>query len=734
MTLGKSLVLELFSDLKSGRIIPAVSTAFIAAILFIIFEVSFAAMIFSGNLSMLATHGASLTLCGGFIICLFAALTSSFKATVSLPQDAPAAVLSIIALTSSAAMGENASMDAKFMTVAAVLAMSAFLTGTVFIIIGRYRLANVLRFMPFPVVGGFLAGTGWVFVTGGMAVMSGMPVSLHTLSSLTAPDMIFKWLPGVVFGATLFAITLRYSHFLIIPGCLLGGAVLFYIAITLQGLSPDAARSAGFLVSGVPAKGLWPPFTLKDITLIDWWTVWRQLPDMFSVVLITVVGMLLNMSGIELAVGEEMDMNREFVSGGVGNCLAGFGGCFPGYPTISLSLLSLRTGIQSRFTGIATACIVGGVLFFGGRLLEYFPKALLGGMLLLLGFSLIHQWIVEGRKRLPVPDYLIVCVIFLAVGLFGFLNGVAVGLAAAVIFFVIRFSRVPVIRTQFSALDRHSTKGRSVPYRSLLRMNGERIRGYELTGYIFFGSAAALVDSLKTVLASQPNPHFILLDFAHVTGFDISAVNNFQRFSLNAGATNTAIVITAAPERFTVTLKRNLSQKAMENMAFFPDLDRGLEWCEDRIIERALLKSEDQVSMREELFDRSVDDLMIHLECQMGFEDLLDRLLPWIELRENPAGSTIMEKGDQSLGLYLLINGTATEVDPATGIRMRTLMPGSVIAAAAAFESYAAPASIVSDSDCKLAFLSAESCRLLEREDSSLAIALHGFLIRGGCK
>ena len=727
--MSKSLVSELLEDATSRRLVPALSTGVVASILYIIFQVSFAAMVYSGSLSPLATRGAGLTLSGGFLICLFAALTSSFKATVSFPQDAPAAVLSTVAITIVATLGEKAPMEARFMTVAAVLALSAFLTGAAFIVIGKFRLANLLRFMPFPVVGGFLAGTGWLFVAGGMAVMCGMPVSPDTIPRLAAPDMILRWLPGVVYGVALFAITLRYSHFLILPGSLVAGVVLFYIAFAVGGTSIENAKAAGLLVSGVPAGGLWPPFTLEDMALIDWTTVWQQLPAMFSVVLITVVGMLLNVSGIEIAAGEEMDMNGEFVSGGVGNCLTGLEGCFPGYPSISLSLLGLKTGARSRLTGIVTALIVGGVLFIGGGLLEYFPKALLGGMLLLLGFSLIHEWIVTGRERLPLPDYLIVSAIFLVIGLVGFLEGVAFGLVATVIFFVIRFSRVPVAGNEFTALDRRSVKERPVPHRKVLSAGGERIRGYELTGYIFFGSAATLVESLKGALGSEPHPDFILLDFARVSGLDISAVNNFHRFALNARAANTAIAITAAPDHFTAALKRSLPEGAEHTMAFFPDLDHGLEWCEDRLIERALSKSRDQASVREALFDQSVDEVMAHLERQERFEHLVDSLAPWLDHREHPAGSAILRKGEPAGGLHLLTRGTATEIDPDTGVRLRGLVPGSVIAAPAAFGGFTASATIRADSDCKTAFLSLEARSLLEREAPGLAIALHGFII-----
>lgn len=731
--MNRSLLSELSADARSGRIVPALSTAVIAAILFVILELSFAAMVFSEGLSTLATRGAALTLCGGFLICIFVALSSSCKAAVSIPQDAPAAVLSTVALSIAAAMGEDSSMDSRFITIAAVLALSAFLTGAAFIAIGRFRLANVLRFMPFPVLGGFLAGTGWLFIAGGTAVMSGVSLSVGTLSRLAAPEMILKWLPGLIFGAILFTVTLRYSHYLIVPGALFGGVALFYLAFVLFGTSPDAARAAGFLVSGVPVDGLWPPFTLTDLASIHWAAVMQQLPGMFSVLLITVIGMLLNTSGIELATGDELDMNEEFVTGGAGNCLAGLGGCFPGYPAISLSLLGLKTGVQSRFTGIFTALIIGGVLLFGGRLLEYFPKALLGGMLLLLGFSLIHEWIWEGRKRLPAPDYLIVCAIFLVVALFGFLEGVALGLVATVIFFVIRFSRVPVIRSEFSALERRSIKGRSIPHRKLLSINGERIRGYELAGYIFFGSAAALVNSLKNVLGSKPHPDYILLDFARVSGFDISAVNNFQRFALNAGAADTTIVVTAAPERFLESLSRNLSNKAMESMAFFPDLNHGLDWCEEQLIER-IHASEDEASLRDEIFHHSVDDLISHFERQDQFEALVERLFPWSELREYSAGSIILKRDERSAGLFLLTHGNATEIDPDTRARLRSLTPGSAISPAAGFCDYTAPAAIRADSDCKLAYLSADALRLLEREDPCLAITAHSYLIQCCCR
>ncbi|MFW5731562.1 MAG: SulP family inorganic anion transporter, partial [Desulfonatronovibrionaceae bacterium] len=85
---------ELAADLKPRIFFPAVSIGFILGLLIIILEISFAAMIFAGDISHLAVRGAGLTLVGGFACCVAVSLLSSFKSSISVSQDAPAAIFS----------------------------------------------------------------------------------------------------------------------------------------------------------------------------------------------------------------------------------------------------------------------------------------------------------------------------------------------------------------------------------------------------------------------------------------------------------------------------------------------------------------------------------------------------------------------------------------------------------------------------------------------------------------
>jgi len=724
------LLAELAQDLKSARIVPAVFIGMVMGILAVIIAFSFAAMIYSGPLAPLAIRGAGLTLWGTLMICAVSALGSTFKSVIGLTQDAPAAVMSTVAAAIAAAMAMTASADSRFMTVAATMLVSAVASGAAFLIIGRFRLANLLRFMPYPVVGGFLAGSGWLLSVGGISVMCGVSPSPETMQKMMTPAVAALWLPGVIYGVTLFALMLRWSHFLILPGSMAVATILFYVGFAVVGISIDSAKSAGFLVSGLPADGLWPAFSVSDLSLIDWAVVWRQAPGILTVVLVTVVGMLLNMSGIELGTGCDTDMNSEFTVGGAANFLAGCGGSIPGYPAISLSLLGFKTGADSRWTGLVSAAVVGAVLFVGGSVLEFFPKPLLGGLLLLLGLFFIYDWLIETRKRLPLADYGIVVSIFLVIGVFGFIQGVAFGLVATVVFFVVRFSRVPVVASSFSAANRHSLKQRPIPHRKILTAEGQRILGYELAGYLFFGSAATLVASLKEKPSTHPHPEVVIVDFKNVSGFDVSAINNFTRFVVNAAAGRTFVAFTSAPERFIDTLKAHLPGQATSFVAFFPDLDHGLEWCEERIIGGALTETATSVGSLDALFDQSVDDVIAHLERQERFEALVERLAPWIEHRDYGAGTVIMTKNLKLDALCLVVSGEATETDPDTGTRRRTFVPGDVIAAQAAFGRTTAVSTVTAAETCRVILLKQDARQLLEKEAPELAISLHVYVIQ----
>ncbi len=723
----RTVLKEIARDAVSRKLIPSLSIGLVNGVIMIILEVSFAAMVFSGDLGVLATRGAALTLFGSFILCLFIALASSCRVSVTLAQDAPVAVLAVVGATVVLSM-PSAPADSRFMTVAAVLALTSAVTGLAFWAIGRFGLVNLFRFLPYPVMGGFLAGTGWMLSVGSIGVMCDVPLEISTLGQLATAETAWRWGPGVAFAAILFVVMRRWSHFVVLPAALLLGASLFFAGFTLAGMDLEDVKQGGFVLTGMPDHGLWPPFGIGDLALIDWHMVLVHLPVAFTVALVAIVGMVLNLSGLELALNANIDMDREFRMCGFANLLAGAGGSFPGYPSLALSLLAQKASANSRLSGIASALVVGAVLFVGGGFLGFFPKPLVGGLLLLLGLFFLSEWLVDSRKRLPVIDYLLIVAICLTIGLRGFLEGVVLGTAVTVVIFVIRFSRVSVVRERSTLAERRSRKSRSIPDLHILRADGTSAVIYELTGYIFFGSASALVGRLRKDMIEN-GIRLVILDSHRVTGFDVSGVFGFHRYVLFARSAGAKLAFSAAPAQLADALSATVPSDVMESVPFFPDLDRALDWAEDEIIEEARQRMEaGSLGEHKGLFERSVDELMERLESLERFEALVEKLGPWLVRRQYEAGEILIARHESFEGMHLVLDGTTTEQTD-SGQRRGVFGQGDVIATGAAFGEVRAAHAILADDSLATFLLTPESRLRLESEAADIALELDRFLL-----
>ncbi|MDR3641199.1 MAG: SulP family inorganic anion transporter [Humidesulfovibrio sp.] len=715
-----------------NRLVPALSSGFVVGLLIIVVQLSLATLIFSGPLAPFAPRAAGLTLFGGCVMCLVVALGSSFPTSICLPEDSPAAILATVAAGIAATLAADTDPRATFVTVGAAMALSTLGTGALFLVLGRFRLGNLMRYMPYPVVGGFLAGVGWLLIQGSFAIMTGTALGFSGLRVLLSMHDILRWAPGVALGLILFLSMQRWQSVFILPGALalaLGGFAL-YLFSTGQSLA-DAGQS-GLLLGGIPnGSKLWPVFTLADVALIRWDALAEQIPQLLTIPLVSAISFLLVCSGIEAAAHQDLDLNHELYLNATANFLAGPGGSHAGYSALSFSMLGPTMGSDSRLVGITAALLTGGATFFGAALLGSFPRFILGGLVFFLGFSTVLSWAVDARKRVTRVEYALILAILCAIALFGFLSGVGFGLIMATVVFVIKYSRLPVVRQDTDATALSSTRHRSVPDRHILREQGRGVRILRVMGYLFFGSANILSRAVAEHLDPEagPPPSHLILDFAEADGFDSSAVNCFLRMLQRCAAVDCQVVFAAAPPTLEEQMRR-ASPQEVDAARFLPDLDRALEWCEDAILARELarLETHADASGRDKLFDLAVDDLLLRLEEGERFEALVERLGPYLEHHRVAAGETILRQGDTPDGVWLFVSGQAEEVlrnAKENPTRLRTLGPGSAVGQTAPQRGGSAPGGVIALTDCVLAFLPAASLRNLESADPAMALEFY---------
>ncbi len=720
-SLLQNLTSELRADLLSAKAVPALSAGFTSGLGLLVAQVAFGSFIFSGPLAPYSSQGVGLVLFGNFAACLVIALAGGYRGAIAGLSPALVIVMATIGSTMDAAG------DALFVTTAAALMISAVATGVCCLMIGRFRLANLMRFIPYPVTGGFVAGIGGAVCLAAMSLMGAKP-DWRAIPALLEPSVLWKWSPGAVYGIALYLAMKRWGNplILLVSVALAGGG--YHLALAALGISGAEARAEGLLLTSTADGSLWPALLPADLLHVEWAAMAAQVPHMLTLILVAFISVIMNFAGLELAANQELDWDREFRVTGVASVIAGLGGGTVATLVVPASLRSKLFGATARLTGVVAALVIGGALFLGDGMLELVPSLLVGGVLVFAGLGMLDEGLVKSRRRLPRSEYGIILLIFIVITSFGLIEGVGVGMLATLVFFAVRLSRVDPIESQFTARERESNKDRPVPDRAILLKEGERVQVYRLRGYLFFGSVSPLADHLRQSLSGASRPLCLLLDFAAVSGFDFSAVNVLSRFLQTSNAAGVRVVLSALSEGLRAGLEHNLPPAVYAELLMEPDVDHALEHCEEIVIAGWKADVDRADERRASLLEHTADDLERYLERQIDFENLMEELQWWLSPRQYSAGEALVGQDAPQAGLQLLLSGRASGYDSA-GARLFQCGPGDSIWPASASEQKAT--SVIADEPCRTMVLTPVARGKLEENEQQLTLKLYRYLLAG---
>ena len=235
-------------------------------------------------------------------------------------------MLGLMAGSIAASLSEAGGNDLLLATSLAAITLSTIITGAFLFSLGLFGIGGLVRFIPFPVIGGFRAGIGWLLIISSFAVMTGKFLALTNLPFLMRPDIWLRWLPGLGFALIVTVLFRASGRFFVLPFMLALAVAAFYGVLMSTGMELDMARSQGWLLGPFPEAGVWAPVQLGDFTKLDWDLLISQFPKLGSMMLISLLALLLLASNIEIGVKQEMNLDRELKSAGLANMLTGLGG------------------------------------------------------------------------------------------------------------------------------------------------------------------------------------------------------------------------------------------------------------------------------------------------------------------------------------------------------------------------------------------------------------------------
>lgn len=706
---------------------PATMTALLAPLLFAVIagidglgtSIAFAALIFTGSVSAGFGMGVGAILMSSIALTLVITLGSRYPASIGQVRKPNVAIL---AAAIAAALASPALVDApgevRIMTAFAILGTSAAATGLVFLVSGAFGFGKLVRFMPFSVVAGFLAGSGCLMIQGAVKML----LADHALSDLVMAVDGRQALANLHI-ALIFAFILNFSlrrskSPLVAPGIMLAAALLFYAMLAALGVDAEAARSFHWLPALPVEAGLELPSPVAVLTHADWWAVADAAPAIASVVLLSMVGLLLNTSGQEVATRREIDADSELRTTGLANLLAGGFGGAPGFSSMSMTLLATRMGGASRLPGLATTLVLVLMLPFAGQLAGAMPTFVAAGLMITLGYDMAEEWLWSARHQLPRNEWLVVLAIPFAMLVLGFLTGMAIGLALAIISFVYNYARLSVVRTDTSLIARRSSVDRPLVETSHLEGRGDQVQVLELQEFLFFGTAEQVVAAVRNRLQhpERPKLRFVIIDFRRVSGLDAAAAAAFVKIrNLLAAAGAELLLCGLSPDK-RMTLRRNgLDGLGDAATRFEPDLDHAIEYCEQRLLSDA---------GSDESWRRVEDYLAQTIGPSARLQDLVASME---EIRLQP-GDRFIRAGEPGEDLFLLWAGRAkVEAVLANGkrLRLRTVKPGVVLGEIAIYRGGPRTADVVAEEPSIIYRLARRQLRYLEQTDPELALLVH---------
>jgi SulP family sulfate permease len=620
-----------------------------------------------------AGQGALAGILGCVAIGLLAPPLGGTPRLVSAPCG-PAAVLLAAAAASMAAAGIPP------LRIALLLGFVGLFASALQIIYGVLGGGRLIKFIPYPVVAGYLSGVGVLLFAGQVPKLLGLPPDASGWAGLVSPS---QWgVPGLAVGlATIGGLLGGPRLTKKVPAVILGLASGFLTYALLAAFLPELRRTADnpLVVGAFGATAPDPAGLFADrvrhaaaLTLDDLAAVW--VPAVTLSVLLS-IDTLKTCVILDALTRSRHDSNRELRAQGVGNFASALLGGMPGAGTMGATLVNLNSGGTTRASGAWAGIFALPVLVFGTgflpgipNLLAWIPKAALAGIILVVAFRMIdwHSFSLL-KHRSTVLDFGVILAVVVTAVLASLVVASAVGLALAIVLFMRDLIRGTVIRRKHYGNQVFSRRHRPPAQTAVLQEQGNRTVVCALQGTLFFGTTDQLMTLLEEDLKTCRH---VLLDLRRVQSLDYTAAHMLEQIAATLTERGAWLAFSNLPAHLPTgqDLNRYFDQLGLvsrdRNVRVFDDLDGALQWAEDRTLEAAGLgdnPSAPPIALREFEVFREFD------------ADSLDRLAACVRERSVGTGEAVFRHGEAGDEIFLVRRGAVEIVLPLAGGRRHPL-------------------------------------------------------------
>lgn len=552
--------------------------------------IAYGIIVFSPLGSQFGAKGAVAGIFGAIVLGIVASLIGGTKKLISAPAAPGAAVLS--AFTLKLAAGNHHSVESIFLMVILV----TLLAGLFQFLFGVLGGGKFIKYIPYPVVAGFLSGVAVLIFLSQLPKVLNLPKGYNLFPDILRFDLwdFNTFLIGVVSIAVMF---LAPKLTKVIPPAILALAAGITAYFSLSFFNPAMLSVADnhLIIGHIASKGNF----LQSLLLP--WNGFSKL-DFSSLQIIFVTAMtlsiLLSIDTLKTCVildaltRSRHNSNRTLIGQGTANMLSGVFGGIPGSGCVGPTLVNVNSGGATRLSGILEGLFALTAFLLLGKLMMWIPFASLAGILLVVAYRMIDKEIFKLlSQKSTILDFFVVVAVVLTAVISNLLTAAGVGVAFAILLFLRDQIRGHVIKRKLMASQTFSKKTRLPDEIEVLIEKGSNAVIFELQGALFFGTTDQLFNELEPYFSKC---RYIVIDFKRVRSIDFTASRMLKQIAEQINENKGMLVLSSITTNLTTgeVLKKYLEEAGLLNVAHmyiktFDVLDDALEWIEDKNLEEA---------------------------------------------------------------------------------------------------------------------------------------------------
>jgi len=614
-------------------------------------------------------------------LCIASGAFMGTRGLVSAPTG-PTLVLLSGALATLAATGLSgqALMTAALVTVA--------LAGGFQFLIGLLKMGHLIKFIPYPVVSGFMTGSAILMILSqSRAVMGGE-------SNLTMQQG--AWIPLATAGITMAAMIWLPRLVKKVPGTALG-LLAGTLAFHAFSMIPGGALPSNWVVGHLPdVSAIQFGMDVTAFGNLPWMIV---IPSALALAVLASLDTLLTSVVADVASGARHEARRELMGQGAGHLLASLSGGMAGAGTTGATLVAIASGGR-QWVGLLTGIGFLLLILFIGPAAGLLPISVFAGIILHVAiFGMLDKdivlWLKTPQARL---DGLIALSVTGVTVFYDLMAAVGMGVLLAVIEFIRSQVQNSVIQRRWNLAERSSLRRRTAGECELMLHKPELVVGYELKGTLFFGTTDHLFDSIA---ADLKRARAVILDLRRVTQVDLTAIRLIEHMSGIIREHGGEVFLTNVPKSMGLVKRKGhrhervIPYHSHVRIRTFSDADRALEYAEDELLESL---GEAQGEAKEVALTET--------ELLRDFTDEEMKIIaPYLKSIRLKAGSSLFHEGDVGDALYILLRGQVEILLPYSrrkNIRLAKFGPGTIFGEVAFLEpgKRTAEAAVTTDGQC----------------------------------